>query len=70
MKAKELREMSDENLVLTLKDTVENLFRLRIRSQTERTNAASEMRKARRLVARIKTIQNQRARAAAAGEAR
>ena len=60
MKATELREMSDEQLQLTLKETNENLFRLRIQSQTERLNAPSELRRHRRLVARIKTIQRER----------
>ena len=66
-KASELREMSDEQLGLTLKETKENLFRLRLKAQTERLDAPSELRKARRLVARIKTIQQQR-KAAPAGE--
>jgi len=59
-KAKELREMSDEQLGLTLKEAVENLFRMRIQSQTERLDAPSELRKTRRLIARCKTIQTQR----------
>lgn len=61
-KASELREMSDEQLQLTLNETAENLFRLRIKSQTERLDAPSELRKQRRLVARIKTIQTERSR--------
>lgn len=60
MKATELREMSDEQLGLTLKETIESLFRLRIRAQTERLDAPSELRRNRRLVARIKTVQRQR----------
>jgi large subunit ribosomal protein L29 len=60
MKASELREMSAEQLELTLKDTCEKLFRLRIQAQTERLNAPSELRKQRRLVARIYTIQRER----------
>ncbi len=64
-KATELREMSDEQLGLTLKETKENLFRLRLKSQTERLDAPSELRKARRLIARIKTIENERKSAAA-----
>lgn len=60
MKTSELREMSDEQLGLTLKDSMESLFRLRIRSQTERLDTPSETRKHRRLIARIKTIQRQR----------
>ncbi|HVX10816.1 MAG TPA: 50S ribosomal protein L29 [Pirellulales bacterium] len=61
-KAIELREMSEEQLQLTLNETAENLFRLRIKSQTERLDAPSELRKQRRLIARIKTIQTERAR--------
>ncbi|HUY88662.1 MAG TPA: 50S ribosomal protein L29 [Pirellulales bacterium] len=61
-KASELREMSDEQLQLTLKETAENLFRLRLKAQTERLTASSELRKQRRLIARLKTIQGQRAR--------
>ena len=53
--------MSDEQLGLTLKEANENLFRLRIKQQTERLDAPSELRRYRRLVARIKTIQTQRA---------
>lgn len=60
MKAAELRDMSDEQLALTLKDSSENLFRLRIQSQTERLDAPSELLRHRRLVARIKTIQRER----------
>lgn len=60
-KATELREMSDEQLQITLKETTESLFRLRLKAQTERLDAPSEVRKSRRLVARIKTIQHQRA---------
>ncbi len=60
MDNQELRDMSDEQLALTLKDTAESLFRLRIQAQTERLNAPSELRRYRRLIARIKTIQRQR----------
>ncbi len=63
-KASELREMSDEQLAVTLKETTEGLFRLRIQAQTERLDAPSELRKHRQLIARIKTIQHQRAREA------
>jgi large subunit ribosomal protein L29 len=59
-KASELREMSDDHLALTLKETVGNLFHLRLQAQTERLDAPSELRKHRRTIARIKTIQNQR----------
>ena len=65
-KSTELRDMADEQLALTLKEANENLFRLRIKQQTERLDAPSELRRNRRLVARIKTIQTQRAKKAAA----
>lgn len=60
MKTTELRDMSDEQLGLTLKETVEHLFRLRIQAETERLDAPSEIRRNRRLVARIKTVQRER----------
>jgi len=64
-KAAELREMSDEQLTLTLKEAREQLFRRRLQAQTERLDSPSELLKARRLIARIQTIQNERAQAAA-----
>ena len=64
-KIEDLREMSDDQLVLTLKDTAENLFRLRLQAETERLDAPSELQKQRRLIARIKTVQTERARSAA-----
>lgn len=60
MKAAELREMSDEQLGLTLKETCDRLLHLRLQAQTERLDAPSELRKCRRLVARIKTLLHQR----------
>ncbi|MFO0817214.1 MAG: 50S ribosomal protein L29 [Pirellulales bacterium] len=60
MKLKELRDMSDEQLKLTLNETSSNLFRLRIQAETERLDAPSEIRRNRRLIARIMTIQRER----------
>ena len=60
MDNKELRGMSEEQLGLTLHETVENLFRLRMQAQTERLDAPSELRRNRRLVARIMTLQRER----------
>lgn len=67
-KASELREMSDEQLGLTLKEAAQTLFKMRIQSQTERLDAPSELRKQRRLIARVKTIQTERAAKAAASK--
>lgn len=67
MKITELREMSDEQLVLTIKETEQGLFRLRMQAQKQILDAPSEVRRHRRLIARIKTLQTQRqAKAAAA----
>ena len=65
-KAKELREMSDEQLDLTAKEAIDKLFRAKVQSQTERLDAPSELKRQRRLIARVKTIQTQRTQAAAA----
>jgi large subunit ribosomal protein L29 len=67
-KITELRDMSDEQLGLTLKEANENLFRLRIKQQTEKLDAPSELRRNRRLVARIKTLQTQREKKTAAAK--
>jgi large subunit ribosomal protein L29 len=69
MKGEELRAMSDEQLELQLKDTVKNLFHLRFQSATERLETPSEIRKAKREVARIKTIQRERQLAARKAQA-
>jgi large subunit ribosomal protein L29 len=60
MKTTEYRGMSDEQLALSLKDLVKNLFHLRFQSATERLETPSEIRKAKREIARIKTIQRER----------
>ncbi len=65
MRAGELREMSDEQLGLTLKEAADNFFRLRTQAQTERLDAPSELRRHRRLIARVKTIQRERETASA-----
>ena len=60
MKTADYRGMSEEQLELTLKDLVKNLFHLRFQSATERLETPSELLKARRELARIKTIQRER----------
>ena len=66
MKAQELREMTNEDLQQTLAYTSKRLFELRVQAQAERLDAPSEIRRSRRLIARIKTIQTQRDAAEAA----
>lgn len=60
LKSQELRQMSDEQLHLTLKETIKHLFQLRLQRETEGIKAPAELRKARRHIARIKTIMRQR----------
>jgi large subunit ribosomal protein L29 len=55
-KPAELRDQSTEQLDLLLKETQQSLFRLRLQSETERLEAPSEIIKAKREIARIKTI--------------
>jgi large subunit ribosomal protein L29 len=55
-KPAELRDQTEEQLDLLLKEVQHNLFRLRLQSETERLEAPSEIVKAKREVARIKTI--------------
>jgi large subunit ribosomal protein L29 len=55
-KPADLRDQTDEQLDLLLREVQNNLFRLRLQSETERLEAPSEIVKAKREVARIKTI--------------
>lgn len=55
-----LRDQNDEQLELLLEETRQSLFRLRLQSETERLEAPSEIIKAKREIARIKTILRER----------
>ena len=59
-KVTDFRGMSDEQLGLTLRDTEKHLFQLRFQSATDRLETPSEIRKAKRDIARIKTIARQK----------
>lgn len=59
-KMNEYRGMSDEQLSLALKDIEKHLFQLRFQSATDRLETPSEMRKAKRDIARIKTLQREK----------
>jgi large subunit ribosomal protein L29 len=61
MKLSDLREMSDEQLELTAKDAASQLFHLRVKSQTEKVESVSEKRRNRQLIARVRTLQTERA---------
>lgn len=63
MKISEMREMSDEQLELTAQDAAKQLFRLRVKSQTEKLETPTEKRRNRRMIARVRTLQTERLRA-------
>ena len=65
MKPAEYRGLSDEELGNSLRDVQKRLFELRFQSATDRLETPSQIRKARRDIARLKTLQRQRELAAA-----
>jgi large subunit ribosomal protein L29 len=65
-KATHLREMSTDQLQFTLTESQKDLFRLRFQAATEKLDAPSNLRKLRREIARIYTIQTEREKSAAA----
>ena len=60
MKAKELRDLSDEELVKRLAEGRENLFNLRFQMATGALDATSRLSLAKQDIARILTIQAER----------
>jgi len=59
-------DLTTEQLEATAKEAAKSLFMLRFQSQSERLNTPTEIKKNRRLIARIKTIQTERTKATAA----
>ena len=59
-KTADLRGMSDEQLDSTLAETQRELFQLRFQSATERLDTPRNMRRLRREIARILTLQRER----------
>ncbi len=68
MNAKDLREKSPEELRTALADLKKEAFNLRFQQATGALENSSQMRKARRDAARVKTILNEKAAAAAGNE--
>ena len=64
-KIAEFRGSTDEQLQLYMNDIEKNLFHLRFQSATDRLETPSEIRKAKKDVARILTIQAERGQKAA-----
>jgi large subunit ribosomal protein L29 len=68
MKAKDLRERTTDHLRELEKTLAAEVFQARFKNFTNRLNDTSGIRKARRDLARVKTILTQRAQAEAAEE--
>ncbi len=64
--AGQLRQMSDEQIGAILRDTTQSLFKLKMLAQSDRLDVPSELKRHRRLIARVMTLQGERTRAAAA----
>lgn len=60
MKAKEIRELTDEELNRKLADLKEELFNLRFQLATGQLDNPMRMKAVRRDIARVKTIQRER----------
>lgn len=66
MKPSELRDMSDEQLRVMLKEAQNALFHLRVQGRMEKLDAPSELLKNKKTIARILTIFREREIAVAA----
>ena len=60
MRPAELRGLSDQELLSELQDRVREVFNLRFRAQSQKIDSPAELRKARRDIARIRTILRER----------
>lgn len=60
MRAKEIRERSDDELVRMLAENEDQLFRNRIKNATHQLDNTGQIRLNRREVARIKTVLSER----------
>jgi len=66
MTAKEIRDLSAEEVETNLRSTREQLLQLRLRKQTGQVEKTHEMRVMRKSIARLETIKNEKARAGSA----
>ena len=62
MRARELRDLSDEELDQKMAETRQELFNLRFQTATGVLENSARLRHAKREIARILTVKNQRAR--------
>ncbi len=61
MRAKEIRELSDDELGSKEEELTETIFRFRLRRGTGQLDSSAALKGARRDLARIKTVRNERA---------
>ena len=66
MNTEELRNQTDDQLVEQLAELKREQFNLRFQAATNQIEKPSRVREVRRTIARIRTLQNERARAASA----
>lgn len=64
MRASEIRDMTDEERREKARELSEELFRLRLRRGTGQLEDPMQIRKIRRDIARVKTVQHERTRGA------
>ena len=69
MKAKELRDRTDADLAELSRQVTRDLFGQRMKNQTGQLDDTSQLRKARRDLARIAQVRGEKARQVAAGAA-
>lgn len=62
MRAKEIRDLTSEEIQQKERELAEELFRLRLRKSTGQLDNSMRLRHLRRDIARLKTIQHERAR--------
>ncbi len=68
-KTEEIRKLSDVDIEKELEEAHRRLFSLRLQSETRQITNHRELPAAKRLIARLKTIQRERRQLAAVGEA-
>ncbi len=66
MKARELRNLTSEELEAKERDLTEQLFRLRLQFSTGQAEAAKNIKRVKRDIARVKTVLNEKKRTASA----
>ena len=68
-KIEDLRQKSDDQLTEELTELKREAFNLRFQAATNQLEAPARVREVRRTIAKIKTLQNERAKAASAEKA-